>query len=432
MRAKVLLGLAAVVLSACGGGATATPAQPGERATTTASVTPTSSATTQPTTVPGGTASDLAPLNEARSRWAAANMSTFSYVFEDDCGECMPVSQQVVVWDGVLASGGEPVPSIEAMFDAIESAIADGQAVDVVYDDELGFPVDLWIDREARAYDGGIHWLIEGFSGRLPGDGSSLDGLDAAEARWQAMRPLAYSFRTTIICDCELDGWLRTRVEGVEIVDWEMDLTVGDSASFSPLTVDELLADLRELFSAGVEQQGVRVGGSAEYHPELGYPVWVGLDIEVLDPESELADLPPRLIFSIDQFNAEEPSGDLGSATNLDEFQVARERWVATGLVDYQYSLTVHDILSGDYSDPYTVIVLDGAVATVTAADNTIDDPELPALPINDLFDRIEVWSQSGTPADVIYHEVLGYPVVVVRRSGDTPLAFSISDLVER
>lgn len=373
-------------------------------------------------------ASAQSELEAARARWATAAPATYGFTFADDCGECEPLQRQVVVWDGERASDPQ-APDIVSMFDDIAAAIEAGQAVDVVYDPDLGYPAEVWIDREARAYDGGTHWLVTDFAASLPGDATTIERLDAAVARWEAARPQAYEYRTDIICGCGLDGWLWTEVAGSRIVEWEVEIADAES-SVSPITIDEMMVDLRELLTTGVQEEGVEITGSAAFDDELGHPTWIGLDIEVQDPNSELGYLPPRLVFQVSEFRALPPQPDDVESRHTDLVE-ARERWAATGFTDYTYRLTVHDAETADFSEPYLVAVVDGDVVEVVASGVPIDIVDVPAYSIDDLFERIVLWEQSGIDVDALYHHADGYPVLVVQAT-DEPLVISIEDLQGR
>lgn len=100
-------------------------------------------------------------LGSARETWAATGLHSYRFIFENDCGECLPSMgepREVVVRAGATASPDDP--TVETLFAAIEEAIAAGSSVEVSYHPVLGHPTEMWIDREARAYDGGTHWLI--------------------------------------------------------------------------------------------------------------------------------------------------------------------------------------------------------------------------------------------------------------------------------
>ena len=384
--------------------------------------------------VPGdplpGEATELAA---ARSRWEANSLSDYHYVFEDDCGECQPFSGQVVVWDGELLDPSRRSLAVEEIFDILERAAAAGQSVEAVFDQETGYPTDVWIDRESRAFDGGIHWVIGGLMEGLPGDAASLAGLEAAWARWTAARPPAYEYTMAIVCDCPLDGSLWVQVVGDEIVDWRVD-TDGEvsGGSISPITVDTMFSDLAQMMASdgGVVETGIRFEGSAQYDPELGYPVWVGLDIEVLDPESALSELPPRMVNVVTDFHEIDPP----SEGETDDLAGALERWSAAGLVDYQYELTIHDIIEASFSPPYTVAVLDGQVASVSLDGRILDDLDFQVSSVDELFVRIQQWIDAGSDVEALFHAELGYPVLVTVRAPDSevPLVFSLGDLIPR
>ncbi len=135
------------------------------------------------------TPTELGELAAARSRWEANASSDYHYVFEDDCGECEAFSGQVVVWDGEVLDPSRRSLAVEEIFDILERAAAAGQSVEAVFDQETGYPTDVWIDRESRAFDGGTHWIIEDLVEGLPGEAASLAGLEAAWARWKSGAP---------------------------------------------------------------------------------------------------------------------------------------------------------------------------------------------------------------------------------------------------
>lgn len=112
-------------------------------------------------TVESGPETPLIQLESARERWAAAGHHSYRFIFENDCGECPTSSsepREVIVEAGAAATLEDP--TVESLFGTIEQAIADDSSVEVTYDPDLGHPTEIWIDREARAYDGGTHWMV--------------------------------------------------------------------------------------------------------------------------------------------------------------------------------------------------------------------------------------------------------------------------------
>ena len=324
-------------------------------------------------------------------------------------------ARQAVVWDGQLVDPSGIAMSVESVFSQIEQAAEAGRSVEVSYDEQLGYPTEVWIDREARAYDGGVHLLIDDLAPGLPGDTASLKDLKTAMAMWESVRPEAYEYRVNFVCDCPLSGSIWTRVDGTRIVDWTSEFAEPDETGASPITINELLEDLAVLFEAGsLEDSGVRFTGSAHYHPTLGYPTWIGLDVDVLDPTSDLAAIAPRIVFVIDEFKQVDPQSTDQGLTS------AVAKWTASEIVDYEYELSVLDAdgdlqldPDGSFANPYVVTVAEGKVTSVTR--NGVDNsaPDVSIYPITSLFNAIALWEQSGLRTNVIFHETLGYPVIV-------------------
>ncbi len=276
--------VAILVVAACGNG------------------TATVGSTSAPESAESMSAGPAAELAAARLLWDEAGIATYRFQFRDDCGECDPdqrLPRPMVVWDGEASTPRDE--TVESLFDRVERAIADGRSVEVTYHPELGYPTDIAIDMEARAYDGGTHWTAVDLEPGLPGDDVSLADLREAQDVWDSQRPDVYEFLTAVACDCPAAGTLWTQVAGLHVVDWRVEFDDVTGRQLSPITVDDMFADLAWLFSSaeGIEDSGVRLTGSASYHPEMGYPEWIGVDVEVLDPHSEYADLGPRVVFSV-------------------------------------------------------------------------------------------------------------------------------------
>ena len=157
---------------------------------------------------------------------------------------------------------------------------------------------------------------------------------------------------------------------------------------------------------------------------------WVGLDIEVLDPESELASLAPRIVFSIGDFREIE----IESAGPDNALEQAWQRWQAADLVSYEYQLTIHDIADGSFGPPYTVWVIDGAVASVSLDGVVLDDFGFEVFTVDGLFARLETMIAAGLDPETLFNAPLGYPVFAAFQQLDRegPLVISLSDLRER
>ncbi|NNL47572.1 MAG: hypothetical protein HKO76_04315 [Acidimicrobiia bacterium] len=375
------------------------------------------------------TESASSELEAARARWQANGIDTYHLSFENDCGECGPdliEPRQAVVWEGDLVDPTGQTMSVEAVLDSIDRAIAAGRSVEASYDAEYGYPTEVWIDREARAYDGGVHWILQGLTAGLPGDPASLGELENAKQQWRTLRPAAYEYRMSFICDCPFSGSMWIKVEGDQIIDWSTDFDErGEERSVSPLTMDDMFDDLADMFEAGsIEDSGVRFSGAAQYDAALGFPAWIGLDIEVVDPASELAVLAPRFIFVVNDFKPVAPQ------PNDHEHQdqvTARNRWDATGLEDYSYELSQLEVdgelplnQDGSFKEPYVVSVVNGEIASVTQFGVESEVADVPIYTIPQLLTQIELWRQAGLKVDALYHTETGHPVIVSAFVGAT------------
>ena len=364
-------------------------------------------------------------LGEARARWTAAGLDSYRYEFLDDCGECdQQPPGEIVVWDGDVLDPIDRAPSVEEAFDLIESSLAAGQEVEATYHPELGYPTDVWIDREDRAFDGGTHWVLSDVTEGLPGDAATLSNLQDARVLWQRSGIIAYEFRTSFLCDCEVEGSVWTRVENGLVTDWSEVFVRETDSTVTPITINQLFADLEEMIGSGEAfvDSGLSVTGSALYDAEYGYPVWIGLDIEVVDPQSPAASLGPRLVFVISDFNA------IAVEDAASELNLARQRWLASGITSYTFEVTSHDVEEASFSDPYLVTVRDGELVEITQNGELAELGE--DVTVEVIFEMIARLSADGVDVDAIYHTEFGYPVVVLFIAPDgSSTGFSISNL---
>lgn len=362
-----------------------------------------------------GVRSDLAA---ARLRWAEANVATYRYVFENDCAECDPSARtphEVVVWAGADFDPGDLAPSVEEMFAEIEAALDADQSVVATFDPDLGYPVDVGIDLESRPVDGGTHWVVRDLSPGLPGDPVSTDVVTLAEQAWLASRPDAYEYTLTVFCDCPLAGSLRTRVEGTTVIGHEVLYDEATGGGVTPISIDSMFSDLADLMASvdGVVADGVRFEGSARFHPDLGYPTWVGLDLTVLEPDPDLALLPARLVVTITDLQAIDIEPEPLPTDQLAELDEARAVWRSSEIDAYRYELTFHGMLSADFTGPFLVTVVDGSVGKVTRDGEPAPEGQITAYTVDDLFELVERSLLAGVESSVTYHEVWGHPVLM-------------------
>ena len=254
----------------------------------------------------------FAALNAARDRWTNAALDSYHYVFANDCGECSEVTsapRPVVVWGSERYDPGDLAPSVEEIFDEIEQALDAGRSVEVTFDEQLGYPIDVAIDMEDRSFDGGTHWMVDDLEQGLPGDDVSPSIVVQAEALWQISRPVAYEYTLSVFCDCPLEGSIVTRVDGDRVIGSDILYDESNGGTITPLAVDDMFSDLADLMASvdGVVEGGIQFTGSARFHPDLGYPIWIGLDIDVLADDPVLAGLPARMVVTMTNLHPIQP-----------------------------------------------------------------------------------------------------------------------------
>jgi hypothetical protein len=379
-------------------------------------------------------ADGYAALDEARGKWAAVGFDSYHYEFENDCGECGPLlsaPREVVVWDADRFDPVRSSPSVEQMFDEIEAALDEGLNTDVVYDEELGYPVEVDIDGDSRPVDGGIRWLVHTLEPGLPGDDVSLSDISAAEQLWKAKRPDAYEYTLTVWCDCPLNGSVVTRIDGDRIVSYDILYDESLGGSITPIAVDDMFSDLEDLMASvgGVVEDGIRFTGSARFDPLLGYPVWVGLDIEVLRDDPVLEELPTRLVVTMTDLRPIDVDRAAGQV-ELSALEEAVGRWAAAGVDTYSYELTIHAMATADYTGPFAVEIIDGEIVSVTRDGSPVSPEVAAGYRVEQIFDMIREAIAGDVEVAVLYNQVLGYPVLVQIDLGaiavDGGLSFSL------
>ena len=135
------------LLAACGSDAIPTTQVP---------PTPDTTVTDEPeTTVPDDDRStQRLELAAARDRWAATGFTSYRFKYQERCF-CALVEIELEVFEGRLISVPGPTGqrSIEEWFDVIDEALDSAFRVDAEYDDDWGYPVDVFIDVNDSAND---------------------------------------------------------------------------------------------------------------------------------------------------------------------------------------------------------------------------------------------------------------------------------------
>ena len=116
-------------------------------------------------------ASGADDVDEARQHWAGQRISDYAFTVSQDCF-CVEDARgpfRVTVRNGAVVSVTDPatgaprtasqfVPlTVDALFDRVEQAVAEGiRELDVEYDQDLGYPVEIVINRSGIPADAGM------------------------------------------------------------------------------------------------------------------------------------------------------------------------------------------------------------------------------------------------------------------------------------
>jgi hypothetical protein len=155
----------AILVSGCGTGSTPTPT-PTAAPTSSPSPRPTPTPVAEVTKTPGPT-DKLDRIGRNRAKWAQAGIDTYRITLHYGCfcdfGDGRPVSVRVV--DGEIAEAvvdGKPLRkresrgypmTVEALFDFAETAKADADKVELVFDRQLGYPTSISVDHDLNGDD---------------------------------------------------------------------------------------------------------------------------------------------------------------------------------------------------------------------------------------------------------------------------------------
>jgi len=126
-------------------------------------------------------------LGKARARWEAHGSQFYSFTFQRGCF-CPPAITRPVrieVWDGVVVSAvdpdtGDPLdppqegfPTIDDLFDEIQESIdREADEIQATYDEDLGYPVNVFVDWIINAIDDEMSFHVTDYTEALTAQAS--------------------------------------------------------------------------------------------------------------------------------------------------------------------------------------------------------------------------------------------------------------------
>ena len=287
-RIAAVLVAGGLIAAACGGdGGETTVAGPDGTTQPIETPTPGPTPTPTPTPEPSDNVDEvgLAELADARARWEAVGISEYAYSIVESC-ECDAETvgpRRVVVSEGVVTATtwfGSPSKydgvTIEALFDQIEAGLQRGDVTNrVTYDEDTGAPIDVILDEEAVAADGGRAFNVQGF---ISYDALRIE-LDTARSTWGDSGITSYVVTYDQVCFCPQLQVEVTVVDGV-VTDSEMRSDV-DFGDLPVLTVDDMFDEIKRQIDTGAFSIEV------DYDPETGHPTGYFFDIEEMMADEE-------------------------------------------------------------------------------------------------------------------------------------------------
>ena len=177
----VVAGVAMLVLiAACGAGEPPHTLIPPPPAATPTPVHPTATpAPPTPTPTASAPGSPEAALQQAQARWASSGIADYSYIgaWTCFCPEKYRADTQVTVDGGSVIAvdsadpGFDAIPAperfvpVEGLFALIQNAIDENASrIEVSYDETHGYPVELFIDHDARMADEETRFSVSSFT----------------------------------------------------------------------------------------------------------------------------------------------------------------------------------------------------------------------------------------------------------------------------
>lgn len=372
---------------------------------------------------PPHSAAQLNALASARLLWEAAPAD---YTVSAGGGTL------AVRGDEVVSLAGAEASTIDEVFGTIERSIRDGAVVAVEYDEKLGFPTRVVIDRDGDGVSDVD--LTFGDLEAMP-IVETLDQLLAAKAQWEAQGIDTYRYIFRADCTCPDGGTFDVEVRDGRVTRFVPLDEAAETSQLTPTSMGVAFDDLEEWFtnSADLIDEGI-LAVDVRMDPELGYPRWFHVEAGAIDGGA--FEGPFTIVVTIDlviPFVPIDDEIDEGEPTGEDEraLRQARALWNAAALQDYRYMLTLHCECPLAQSGPFEIAVRGAALwSSVGSLDGSGPLPD--TVMIDDFFDVIAVSVEGGIDVDVTYDEMFGYPLLAIIDTEavavDGGLAFSISE----
>jgi hypothetical protein len=370
-------------------------------------------------------------LNKAQQTWESLEMQSYTYEYKvdnmaNDANDAAAAGKLIQVVEGVIvAVDGEPVqsinqspfsdtPTIQGLFVRIQEAIMESpkkrRVVQISYDQETGYPYEIYIDYDVRGGGGGgadnddDKWIANVTYPALDKDEKTPTNntdpftvqqqelLDAARARWESMGLDNYAFYLLQVQDglaLPFSGNLTVQVHHHQVARVNLEHENVTHQVFANSTVPiPNVDDLFDRIQMALSANDPLVSYTVSYRETNGIPIQVNMTTTGNETIH-------YYISNVWRIHA------------LDDLDRARLVWDSYQILDYVYSY-----VSGS-GDSWRASIQDGEV-NVTSEDHHPDAVDIP-----DLFDSIvdiilEKWTSvvNDNVMEHLYDETYGYPKI--------------------
>jgi hypothetical protein len=225
--------------------------------------------------------------------------------------------------------------------------------------------------------------------------------LTSAQARWQANRPLSYSFRYTLQCECDQGPWqVVVDADGASTSTLVFDETRIATAPY--LSVEDIFEDIENALNTG------------DFPVEIEYGSDLGLPHTYIFNGPELAS-DGGFVLVVTQFIADPADAQ---AANRQEFQAAVERWQQAAISAYDFTFERICFCPIEYIGPYEASALNGEVIAATLDGIDVFDVDTITieaygdlvLTVEAIFAEVDRAIDEASSYTVEYDPELGFP----------------------
>lgn len=363
------------------------------------------------------TPNDLDLLQSAKTKWDNLSGQFYSIQSQRVC-ECdaeMASQMSISVSDDLILSAinvdsnnvvskeiREAIVTVDSLFALIEKALTDEVSIEVVYNEEFGYPETAKIDLEEIAVDGGLHLILSNLEIK-----DSLLALDNVTWKLESFDsiagPQAIVEGSTVSLSIDMENMRLTGTGGCN--SYSADFVVDEKNndfSISQVVSTEMACNEPE----NIMQQ------EFSYFATLAQVQFYSFDKATLNM---VVGGDSGLHFVAEQHAAEVPKIE-NSSNDVAELQAAQKKW--SSLSGQYYTIQSQRLCECDdeISAQMELSVLGELVLSardIASGDQVSEEIQQEIITVDGLFALIEKALADNITIEVIYHSEYGYPEIL-------------------